>query len=405
MSVQLSPESFGWFPFYRGLLEHLRTGKITQAEYVAFTVILGKTEYDTGVWWGNAAALAFIMGPETDERAARALLRSLKRKEYLKDFREKGSRGEYPILVEKWPIFDKQRGLLRINAAKSRSWRRPVLEIERDIDEIFSRRDTERGLERGYTHSVQRHESSVSDVESAEYNEEDSSSQRDTERGYERGSEGDTEKPYSIMNNEYEKREVRRGGKSRKKQNQNQDQNQPPEFRVEGDEDMTFVPPPTPKGKPKSRGVSGSTPAQVPAQLSKPIAAPLNIKSEAEELARYFLEEVIRYAPETVAQQFSYSVKRVEEDLLPKFSSERIRSAMASVRGKWLENLQGLNLPMAGLAKHFERIELQCAKPKFLPPEEKRKDLTPSSQINPVKEPVRYWLARSREQRNAVGLK
>ncbi|KKK60744.1 hypothetical protein LCGC14_3021290 [marine sediment metagenome] len=118
--------SNGFVKSRRGILQHLRTGKITHEQFAAFEIILHEADPATGIWWGSANALAGNYN--YSKRSARHLLEQLERSGYIKRFATVGGRSNYPILVDKYePTLGVKVGL-RLNALLTEDWRRPAYE-------------------------------------------------------------------------------------------------------------------------------------------------------------------------------------------------------------------------------------------------------------------------------------
>lgn len=92
-----------YIPLRRDLWEHVENGWITGTEALAFIAILVKADSSTGVWWTNWKTLARAI-PELTEIKAQTILRALIKKDYIVSLRKVGSRGTYPIVVDKYPI-------------------------------------------------------------------------------------------------------------------------------------------------------------------------------------------------------------------------------------------------------------------------------------------------------------
>lgn len=120
--------SNGYLATRRGLLEHLRDGRLTLQQKGCFQTICELADWRTGVWWGSARALAAVCGVgDVSERQARHLLEALEAGGYIRRFVTPGTRGNYPIVVHK---FEVRLGelIFRVNAEKSEDWRKPFLE-------------------------------------------------------------------------------------------------------------------------------------------------------------------------------------------------------------------------------------------------------------------------------------
>jgi hypothetical protein len=92
----------GFVPLRRGLWEHLRDGRMSPFEALAFIYICSQADTRTGIWKGSAGALVIELG--FNSRTARDLLERMERGGYIRRFCNPGVRHCYPILVHKFPI-------------------------------------------------------------------------------------------------------------------------------------------------------------------------------------------------------------------------------------------------------------------------------------------------------------
>src|SRR6267142_3286351 len=92
----------GFAPIRRGLWEHVRDGRMSPFECLAFVYICSQADTRTGIWKGSAGALVGELGFKP--RTARDLLERLQHGDYIRRFATAGSRFCYPILVHKFPI-------------------------------------------------------------------------------------------------------------------------------------------------------------------------------------------------------------------------------------------------------------------------------------------------------------
>ena len=91
----------GYMPIRRQLLNHIRSGDLPHEEALAYIIIILEADCETGIWYGSAKAL----GPYNySNRAARHILHRLHQKRYIKSFCRQGRRGNYVVLVNKFPI-------------------------------------------------------------------------------------------------------------------------------------------------------------------------------------------------------------------------------------------------------------------------------------------------------------
>ena len=114
----------------RGILGHLQDGRITLLEEGAHDVIGMLADKASGIWFGSARAFSANCGAgDVSERQARHLVESLELKGYIKRFTTPRAHGNYPILVNKYEVtFGAQSGM-RLNAAVTTDWRKPVYEF------------------------------------------------------------------------------------------------------------------------------------------------------------------------------------------------------------------------------------------------------------------------------------
>ena len=110
-----------YVPLRRGLEEHARSGKgfgLTHEEGWAFTLILIRTDCETGLWRGSAKAL---LPYNWQHRKAKKILTSLVHKGYLKRFCKPRQRGNYFVAVDKYGVTrGPHRGLI-VDAKQSTS--------------------------------------------------------------------------------------------------------------------------------------------------------------------------------------------------------------------------------------------------------------------------------------------
>ena len=115
----------GYVPFRRGILEHARK-ELTHEEGWAYSIVLLEADSSSGIWWGSSKAL----GPYNfSERSARHLLDGLHRKGYIKKFSQKGRRGNYPILINKYAVTRGKWYGYYLIASETVDWHNPVYRV------------------------------------------------------------------------------------------------------------------------------------------------------------------------------------------------------------------------------------------------------------------------------------
>ena len=118
--------SNGFVPIRRGILEHLRDGRITHGELAAYIVMILEADSKTGIWKGSARALAALYG--WTQRGARHVLERLERKGYIRRFATPRSHANYPVLIDKYLCAEGGLEGRRLNVRASTDWRNPVYE-------------------------------------------------------------------------------------------------------------------------------------------------------------------------------------------------------------------------------------------------------------------------------------
>jgi len=111
----------GFIAIRRGLLEHLRRGKLTETEALTFIIILGLANPYTGIWWGSAKSLWGEYPFYGNERRARRALEGLASKWYIRRLSTPGKHSNYPILIDKYEVKVGDKAGLRLNARKSKN--------------------------------------------------------------------------------------------------------------------------------------------------------------------------------------------------------------------------------------------------------------------------------------------
>jgi hypothetical protein len=119
----------GFVAARRGLLDHLRDGRITLLEYGTLIALIQHAHSDSGLWIGSAKAFSCICGAgDIGNRQARHLLEQLERKSYIKRFATPRKKGNYPILVHKYLCTSGAYAGKMINAVATMDWRHPLFE-------------------------------------------------------------------------------------------------------------------------------------------------------------------------------------------------------------------------------------------------------------------------------------
>lgn len=134
----------GFAPIRRGLWEHIRDGRMSHLEALAFVYICSQADTRTGTWKGCAKSLAGELGMK--ERTARDVLEKMEHGDYIRRFAVPGLHSCYPILVHKFSITQGEHNGEQLNALESKS---PV-----DLAYFSCEQYGEQGVEQGVEHSA-----------------------------------------------------------------------------------------------------------------------------------------------------------------------------------------------------------------------------------------------------------
>jgi hypothetical protein len=134
----------GFFQLRRGLWEHLRDGRMTITEALAFIYIGTQADTRNGIWKGSAKSLTGELG--MPERTARDVLERLEHGDYIRRFAVPGRHACYPILIHKFTITNGEHSGEQLNALASTS----------SVDLAYFRReqDGEQSVEHGVEESA-----------------------------------------------------------------------------------------------------------------------------------------------------------------------------------------------------------------------------------------------------------
>jgi hypothetical protein len=134
----------GFAPIRRGLWEHVRDGRMSHLEALAFVYICSQADTRTGTWKGCAKSLAGELGMK--ERTARDLLEKMEHGDYIRRFAVPGLHSCYPILIHKFSITQGKHNGEQLNALESKS---PI-----DLAYLSCEQDGEHSVKHGVEHSA-----------------------------------------------------------------------------------------------------------------------------------------------------------------------------------------------------------------------------------------------------------
>jgi hypothetical protein len=91
-------------PLRNGILDHLRDGKISLFEFAIYVCMIMRADWKTGVYTGCAGTLAYQCGEPKSKSKINKVFIQLRRKEYINYRKGDGTRGGYPILINKYDV-------------------------------------------------------------------------------------------------------------------------------------------------------------------------------------------------------------------------------------------------------------------------------------------------------------
>lgn len=122
----------------RRALELLKSGRLTLLENGIHDLICQQAEWRTngrvppGIWFGSATALERLGPRRFSARALRHALQRLEENGFIRCFRTRGHKGDYPILVHDHSVRTPAGQELWTDAFATTDWRAPVLRPVRD---------------------------------------------------------------------------------------------------------------------------------------------------------------------------------------------------------------------------------------------------------------------------------
>jgi hypothetical protein len=114
-----------------GIIEHLLSGKLSLFDLGIYTVVHLQADFKTGIWRGSAPRILGTAPAGTSLRAVQRAIENLTEIRFLRTFRDRGVRGNFPYLVDKYDVRIGALKGLRLNAWKSESWQKPCYERDR----------------------------------------------------------------------------------------------------------------------------------------------------------------------------------------------------------------------------------------------------------------------------------
>jgi hypothetical protein len=157
----------GWYPRRRGILEHLEKGSISLLDSAVHDFLCLTCDYRTGVARASAEKIRILCPSEITLRAVQRSLAHLEKIGWIKRWRTHGQRGNYPILIARFPVYGTSKSdsifvtdggtehdtdvsprWYRVNAERTTDWRfvqfEPVTDMSPNLSLVVSKAVTDR---------------------------------------------------------------------------------------------------------------------------------------------------------------------------------------------------------------------------------------------------------------------
>ena len=112
-----------------GIIEHLLSGRLSLFDFGVYTVVHLQANFRTGIWRGSAPRILATSPRGASLRAVQRGLETLNEIGFLRSFHQRGLRGNYPVLIDKYDVRTGALKGMRLNAWKSESWEKPRYEV------------------------------------------------------------------------------------------------------------------------------------------------------------------------------------------------------------------------------------------------------------------------------------
>jgi hypothetical protein len=123
---------FGWYPRRRGILEHLDKGFISLLDLAVHDFLCLIADHRTGVAWASSEKIYALCPLEINSRAIRRSLAKMEEIGWLKRFRVRGRRGNYPIIIARYFVRDASGNWMSVNAERTTDLSNIQFDVVRD---------------------------------------------------------------------------------------------------------------------------------------------------------------------------------------------------------------------------------------------------------------------------------
>ena len=113
----------GHLKLRRGLIDHIRAGKLTNDEIAVYVHLLFCADFSTGLQKNSAPHIYYSMGQRSSLRRIQRALEQLEKLGFIKRFRIPGKKKDYHIIVDKYEVTCGVLNKSRVNAKDTKDWR------------------------------------------------------------------------------------------------------------------------------------------------------------------------------------------------------------------------------------------------------------------------------------------
>jgi hypothetical protein len=111
-----------------GLLDHAFAGRLSPFDFGLYVFLIMRAGYSTGIYEGCALTIAYQFGDPSQKEHVQKSVRRLRDKKYINYRNGDGSRGAYPILINKFDVTVGEQSGHRLNAWKHNGLAQPEYE-------------------------------------------------------------------------------------------------------------------------------------------------------------------------------------------------------------------------------------------------------------------------------------
>lgn len=123
---------FGWYARRRGILQHLDEGTISLLDLAVHDFLCLIADHRTGVAWVSSEKIFALCPSEINSRTIRRSLAKMEKLGWLKRFRVRGRRGNYPVVIARYFVREVSGNWMSVNVERTTDWRDVKFDPVRD---------------------------------------------------------------------------------------------------------------------------------------------------------------------------------------------------------------------------------------------------------------------------------